>query len=477
MIKQKIKKNAISSNIAWKFAERILSQCVSLIVSIVLARILQVEDFGLLAITSGIIFFLNTIVNSGFGYALIQKKDADPLDFSSGLIANIVLSLVLYAFTWFCAPYLATFYGQQELCSIVRALGLVLIVNSFNAIQRAYVARNMLFRFLFVSTLSAKISSGVIGISLAFCGFGIWALIAQTASITVIECVVLWSKLGWRPKLNFSFTRAWPLFSFGSKLVCLHLVESLTEQVRILVIGKYYSSSDLGFYKQGELLPNNIASNIITSVNTVIFPVLSKLQNSPSESKALLRQEVIGLNFLIYPLMIGLAIISNTLIPLLLTDKWILAIPFVKIACFTYAARVIDVSIRNAITAIGKSSTSLILQISRAFSSLFFLFIMLDKGILMIGYGLILSALLNVIVSAYFAKKMLSYTIRELLHDIFYPLLYSCIMGVAVYCIGLNIDGWKSIFLQVTMGVLLYLFMLFVSKNEFLEAAINKLKK
>lgn len=464
---------SLSYNLFWKLAERIFSQMVSLIISILLARILSPDDFGLLAIIGIFIFFLNIIVSNGMGTSLIQKVDADQLDFSSVFFVNIFLSLILYGCIYFYAPYISFYYGNELLTKLIRVQGIIIIIASINSIQRAYVAKKMLFRFLFISTLSGKFFSGVLGIFLALSGFGIWALISQHISMVLIETYVLWIRLKWRPSLCFSLKRVIPLFLYGAKIILLFLVESIADQLRVLIIGKKYSASDLSYYKQGEVFPNTIVTNIISSVITVTFPALSLVQSDFVRHKEIFRVIVSSLSYSIFPLTVGLALISDILIPFLLTEKWSSAIPFVKIACFTYGVWVIEMPIRNAISSLGKSGTSLVLQIFKSSFNILMLIIMLNKGILMIGYGLVIASIFNIFITSIFAYKFLSYTPLELFYDIFRPLLFSSIMGFGVWCFSLYMPTVSGMFLQILLGIVIYITLLWITKDHFFQLAIS----
>jgi len=236
-------KKKVFSGLLWKFGERITAQLITLIVTIVLARLLSPDDYGAVAIAMVFITIANVFVSNGFGNALIQKKDADNLDFSSVFYFNIAVGIGFYIIIFFSSPYIARFYDMPVLSSGLRILGLRIIVASVNSIQQAYVSRHMLFKRFFWATLFGTLLSGIVGIFLAYHGFGVWALIAQYLTNTCTDTVVLWFTVRWRPELRCSWERTKKLFSYGWKLLVSGLIDTGYMQLRSLIIGKKYTAS------------------------------------------------------------------------------------------------------------------------------------------------------------------------------------------------------------------------------------------
>lgn len=244
-------KNVIS-NLIWRFAERCGAQLVTFIVSVVLARILAPEDYGQIALITVFTTIMQVFVDSGLGTALIQKKDADDLDFSSVFYFNFALCLILYAVMFVAAPFIAGFYDDNTLIPIIRVISLTIVISGVKGIQQSYVSRNMLFKKFFYSTLGGTIFSAFIGIALAYAGFGVWAIVAQQLSNTTIDTLILWLTVKWRPKKMFSWRRLKGLLSFGWKMLASALLDTFYNNIRSLVIGKMYSSSGLAYYDQGK---------------------------------------------------------------------------------------------------------------------------------------------------------------------------------------------------------------------------------
>ena len=263
------KKNTVIVNFIWRFAERCGAQLVTFVVSIILARILAPEDYGTIALVTVFTTIMQVFVDSGLGTALIQKKDADDLDFSSVFYFNFSICLVLYTVMFVVAPFIARFYSDDSLTPIIRVISLTIIISGVKGIQQSYVSRNMLFKSFFYSTLGGTIISAFVGIALAYAGFGIWAIVAQQLSNTAIDTLILWVTVKWRPKKLFSWESLKGLLSFGWKMLASSLLDTVYNNIRSLIIGKMYSSSDLAFYDQGRKFPNVIVTNINTSIEQI----------------------------------------------------------------------------------------------------------------------------------------------------------------------------------------------------------------
>lgn len=285
-------KRSVFSNFIWRFAERCGAQGVSFIVSIVLARLLTPEAYGTVALVTVITNILQVFVDSGLGSALIQKKDADDLDFSTVFYFNFSVCIVLYMGMFFAAPYIADFYNQPELVSLVRVISLTLIISGVKNIQQSYVSRNLLFKRFFYATLGGTIFSAVLGIVMAYYGYGVWAIVAQQLSNAAIDTLILWITVKWRPKFMFSFNRLKGLLSFGWKMLASALLDTGYNNLRQLIIGKLYSPSDLGFYNKGQQLPNLIVTNINSSIDSVLLPVMSKEQDNAEQVKLMTRRAI-----------------------------------------------------------------------------------------------------------------------------------------------------------------------------------------
>lgn len=276
----------ITSNLIWRLLERFGAQGVTLIVSIVLARILDPKIYGIIALITVITTILQVFIDSGLGTALIQKKNADSLDFSTVFYFNFVMCILLYIILFFAAPFIADFYKMLELVPVIRVLGLILLISGFKNIQNAYVSRHLLFKKYFFATLGGTITAAFVGIIMAYNGLGIWALVAQNLVNQLIDTIILWITVKWRPTREFSLDRLKKLFSYASKLLLSSLLDTVWGQLRQLIIGKKYSSTDLAFYNKGNEYPNYAVIALNSSIDSVLLPVMSKEQDNPQKCKS-----------------------------------------------------------------------------------------------------------------------------------------------------------------------------------------------
>lgn len=471
-------KKAVLSGLLWKFGERISAQFVSLLVSIILARLLSPDDYGAVAMVMVFISIANVFVSNGFGNALIQKKDADNLDFSSVLYINIGISILIYIILFISAPFIAEFYDMPILSPVLRVLGIRIPVAAVNSIQHAYVSRYMLFKRFFWSTLFGTVISGIAGIIMAYHGFGIWSLVAQYLINTCTDTVVLWFTVKWRPILACSFRRAKPLIKYGWKLLVSGLLDTGYNQLRSLLIGKIYTSEDLAFYNQGEKYPQILSTNINSSIGSVLFPAMSQFQNDKNKIKEITRRSIQVCSYTLWPMMAGFAVVSDPLVKILLTDKWLPCVPFLRIFCFTYGLWPIFTANLQALNAIGRSDIFLKLEIIKKTLGLIVLVISIPFGTLAIAGSLIFTAIVSIFINAAPNVKLLGYTFKEQLADLLSPFILSLIMAAVVFPITkTSLDGIALIAVQAVCGAAIYLVGSIISKQKGFTFILDFLRK
>ena len=453
-----IGKTKIITSLLWKFIERIGTQGIQFIVMIILARFLLPEDFGLIIVVTIFISIANVITQSGFNTALIQAKKIDKIDLSSVFYLNLFIATILYITLFFLSPYIASFFEQPQLTLVLRILSISLFFGAFNSIQNTIIARGMQFKKLFVSSLSGTILSGVIGITMAYSNLGVWSLVMQQLLFHFIMTVTLWYTVKWRPQLSFSMERLGRLFSFGWKLLLSSLIDTIYSNIKNLIIGKQFSTSTLGFYNRGEQFPSVIVNNINGSILAVIFPALSSQQDNVKRMKEMMRRAIVTSSFIIFPMMIGLAVIAEPLVKVLLTEKWLPAVPFLQIFCAIYALWPIHTANLQAINALGRSDVYLKLEIIKKMLGILILIISIPHGVYAIAIGSIASGIISSFLNAYPNIILLNYSIKEQFSDLCPSLLISLIMGGVIYTIHwLNLPDITTIFVQVFFGVILYI--------------------
>lgn len=469
--------NSTLSNFLWRFAERCGAQFVSFIVSIVLARILVPEDYGTIALVMVFTAILQVFVDSGLGTALIQKKDADDLDFSSVFYFNFTVCLILYIGMFIAASYIADFYNDATLTPVIRVLSLTIVASGVKGIQQAYVSRHLLFKRFFYSTIGGTIFSAFLGIGIAYAGFGVWALVAQQLSNTMIDTLILWITVKWRPKKQFSWNRLKILLTFGWKLLVSSLLDTAYSNIRNLIIGKMYSSTDLAFYNQGDKFPKVIVTNINTSIDSVLLPTMSNVQDDRERVKQMTRRAIKTSTYVMAPLMMGMVFCAEPIVRIILTDKWIPCIPFLRIFCITYMFWPVHTANLNAINAMGRSDWFLRLEIVKKIMGMAILFSTMWFGVMAMAYSLLLSNVLSQIINSWPNRKLLNYGYLEQVRDFAPGILLAVIMGVCVYFVGfVPLPTIITLLAQVAVGALVYISVSAVLKLEEYEYLLGMVK-
>ncbi len=450
-------KNRATSGLLWTFLERFGAQCVTLIVSIILARLLDPVVFGTVAIVTVLMEILNVFIDSGLGNALIQKKDADDIDFSSVFYFNIFMCIALYLVLFFLAPLMSRFYGMAELTDIIRVMGLSLIVSGVRNIQRAFVSRKLQFKRFFFATIGGTLGAAALGIWMAYRGFGVWALVAQGLFNNVVGTVILWLTVKWRPKRVFSFTRFRGLFSFGWKLLVSDLINTVYNNLRQLIIGKMYTTQSLAMYNRGYMIPNVFVININSAIDSVLFPVMSSAQDDVNMIRAMTRRSIRVSSYIMWPVMMGIAACSTPLVSILLTDKWLPCVPFLIIFCISYAFLPLQTANLNAIKALGRSEIYLKLEIIKKIVGFAILAATMWFGPLVMAASNLLFAVINYLINAFPNRKLLNYSYGQQIMDAAPPMLLSAFMFGIVYCVRfLELSNWLTLIIQIPLGVLIY---------------------
>jgi teichuronic acid exporter len=477
-MKNDITKVRVLSSLFWKLMERVGTQGIQFIVQIVLARLLLPEDYGIIALVVIFTSIAGVFVQSGLNTALVQKKDADEADFSSVFYLSLFIACLIYLILFFIAPFIAVFYGEPQIIPVFRVLSSVLFFGAFNSIQNAVVSRNLQFKKLFFSSTGAILISGTIGIYMAYAGFGVWALVGQQISNQLFVTIIMWFTVKWRPHLLFSLRRVKSLFSYGWKILVSTLIDTVYQDLRSLIIGKMYSPAMLGFYNRGQQFPALIVSNINGSIQSVMLPVLASQQDNRPRVKDMMRRAIVTSSFIIFPMMVGLAVTAEPLVKLLLTDKWLPCVPFLQIFCVSYALWPIHTANLQAIKALGYSGIFLRLEIIKKIVGLSILAVTVFYGVYAIALGQVLSGIISSFINAYPNKKLLGYSYLEQWYDIMPSLLLSLVMGAVVYSfkwLGMSVQ--ITFIVQVCVGVILYVIMARILKLESFNYLITTIRE
>lgn len=478
LVDNKYTKSSIISALFWKLMERGGAQGIQLIVQILLARILAPSDFGIIAIVIVFITISRLFIESGFNVALIQKKEADDLDYSSVFYLSLFFAFLMYGLIYFSSPIIAKFYGDSQLIMVLRVLSITLFFGALNSVQNSFVVRHMMFKKLFISSLSAIIISGFIGIVAALLDLGVWALVLQQLANQFFATLILLFTIKWRPNLIFSISRLKSLFSFGWRVLVSKLINTLYLNMITLIIGKTYTPNILGYYNRGEQLPRIVVENIDGSLQTVLFPKFSSEQDNNTRLKAIVRRSIVTSSFMIFPMMIGMAAVAEPLIKVILTDKWLPSVPFLQIVCLSYAFTPIQSANLQAINALGRSDITLRLEIVKKVLGLFILIVSIPHGIYAMVIGIAITVVLASFINAYPNKRLLNYSYREQCSDIMPSLSISLIMGVFVYFLNfLKMDVGILLMLQLAVGVGVYTILSKIFKIESLNYLLDIFKQ
>lgn len=449
------KQKALNSAL-WKFLDKIGTQVAQFIIQIVLARLLLPSDYGLIGLLTIFIAISDVFIQQGFATALIQKKDVDDLDYSSVFFANIFLSFILYGILFLIAPLVANFYNQPQLTSLMRVLSLSVIFGAIGAVHNAIMAKNLQFKKSFFRGLANTLTYGTTGIVLACLGFGVWSLVYSRILGVLVGSLVLCFTVNWKPSKCFSAQRIKNLFGYSSKIVGTNVLNTAFNNVHSLIIGKFFTANDLGYYQKGQSIPQTAMTAVDGSLNEVLFPTLSALQDDMDRLKSTLRRSLKLSIFFVFPMLIGIIVVAKPLVVILLTEKWLPCVPYMQLSCvvclfWPFSAR------RNALNALGKSNVTFWVSIISKGLTIIGIVACIPFGVFAIMLGTICASSISFIIMTFLTKKYIRYYVNELIKDILPAVLLSAVMGVAVYCVQfIGLSDIITLLIQVPLGVVIY---------------------
>lgn len=475
-------KSKTISGFFWKLSQKVLCQVVSFGISVVLARILLPSDYGVVAICSMFLILTGIFIDGGLGTALIQKKNADDLDFCTVFYSGMVLSIVVYIAVFFAAPLIADFFKNKQITSVIRVLALAMPIGTLSGVQNAFVSRQMIFKKFFYSSLIGTFASGAVGLGMALTGFGVWALVGQNLVSTITNTLVLFCIIEWHPKLRFSYERFKVLFSFGWKMAIVNVLTTFFYQLKGYVIGYKYSATQLAYYNRGEGLPGILYNNINGTISDVLFPALSQLQDDKDALRRALSRAMRISSFFLMPALFGLAAISNNLVIIIFSEKWAASIPFMQVICLISCSDILGMANYQAIKAVGRADTLLEMEFVKRPAMFAILIVTMFISPLAIAVGQLLYSIIAFIVNAYPNRKYIDYPIMQQLNDVGKNFVISLLMAIAVYLIGLiGLNMYVCVGVQVVVGVVLYYSVARLFNKEdygyVLEFVKNKFKK
>jgi len=444
-------KQQFTKGILWSAIERFSAQGIQFILGIILARILLPKDYGLIGMLTIFLAVSITFVDSGFAAALVQKKDRDEKDYSTVFYFNILVALVFYLALFFTAPLIANFYNQPLLVSLTRVIGLTVVVNSFAVVQRAKFTINIDFKTQTKASIFSTIISGTTGVYLAYKGYGVWSLVVQALIKSILNVTILWYYSKWLPLEGFHIDRFKRLFSFGSKLLVTGLINTVYNNIYLIIIGKVFSADNLGFYTRAKQLSDFPSSNITGILQSVTFPILSKIQDDEDRLKHTYKKIIKMSALIIFPLMIALAALASPFIRFVLTEKWINIVWMLQLLCFAGMWYPIHALNLNILAVKGRSDLCLRLEIIKKIIITIVLIITIPMGLEAMIIGQIVTSYISLIINTYYTKQIIDYGFLEQMSDLLKILLLSFVMGYIIY---ITIPHIETDILKLIIGFL-----------------------
>ena len=456
----------------WKLLERFSAQIITFIISLLLARLLDPNHYGMMSIITIFITLADIFIHNGFNTSLIQSKSVDDDDYSSVFWISEIVAIILCVILFFCIPYIAIFYNMFEIIIPFRVMSLVLIPGAYNSIQIAKINRELDFKKLFILNTISNIFGGILGIITALFGFGLWSLVIQRMSGTLLSCIVLSFIVKWKPKFVFNIERVKVLFSFGWKLLISSLLDTGYQNLQSLVIGKKYDTNTLAYNDRGKHFSQFIMSAVNDTVLAVMLPTMSKEQDNVLKVKSLTQKSMTVTSYLVFPMMAGLAAIAKPLVTVLLTEKWLECVPYMQIYCFIFAFYPVHSCNLQALNALGRSDLFLKLEIIKKTYGIISIIIAVfcfNSPLAICGVGLV-TTWLGWFVNSYPNKKLLNYSMKEQLLDLLPSILVTLIMFIGVLLIGkLNINNVLLLIIQIISGILIYfVFSMIIKPSAFI---------
>lgn len=471
-------KNRTLSSIFWKFLERIFAQGVTFVVTIILARILTPEDYSVVSIVTVFFAFCNIIITGGLNTSLIRKKDSDVVDYSTIFFFSMGLAVALYITIFFAAPSIADIYNKPLLTPVFRVMGIIFFIYAAKSVVYAYVAHELKFKSFFWATLVGTLISAAVGIAMARNGLGPWALIAQQLTNATIDLIILLCITKLKFKFTFSFERLKFHLSYSWKIFVASLIDTTYNQIKPLLIGIRYTTTDLAYYNKGDNFPTLVNTTISNTMSSVLFASFSKLQDDKQALLSAVRRYIKLSSFIMFPAMMGLFMVSEPLVSFVLTDKWLPAVPFMRIFCVVYMFDLIHVGNLHAMKALGRTDITLILEIIKksVYFIVIFLFVMFSHNTTVFALCNLVCSFVGTVVNTFPNRKLLGYKYRLQIADVGKNFICTALMCAAVYSVKyITIHDIGLLVAQIFVGFISYILFSLLLKNENLGYIVRML--
>lgn len=471
------------SGLTWSFIDFSAKQGSNFVIGIILARLLSPAEFGLIGLALIFIAISRTFVDSGFTQALIRKNDCTDVDYSTVFFFNVLVGIVTYSILVLFAGSISRFFDEPELKQIVEVLGIGLVINAFVVVHMARLTKEMNFKLQAKISIFSVTVSGIIGIAMAYQGYGVWSLVAKTLAGFIFTTLLLWVSVKWKPSFLFSMESFFEMFSFGSKLLINGLLNTLYKNIYLIIIGKYYSTAELGFYTRADQFKNILSENITGVVQRVSYPALSVIQADLPRLKSAYKKVIKSTVLITFPLMLGMAAVAEPMILVLIGEKWISSVKLLQLLCFVGMLYPIHAINLNMLLVQGDSSLFLKLSILRKLFVIPVVFLGVYWGIEYMILGMLLNSIIFLFVHSYYSGKAIEYSSLDQLLDILPALVCSSFMALVVFVSGfyLTTPIYISLIIQVVLGIFLMFFLgeifRFESYRLIREVGLDYLKK
>ncbi|MGN0051012.1 MAG: lipopolysaccharide biosynthesis protein [Prevotella sp.] len=473
MLQDSLKAKTIKGTV-WSAIDNITQMGVSFLVSIVLARLLSPDDYGLIGIIGIFTVVCSTIINGGFSSALIRKKEITDDDYNTTFIVNLVSSLLLYAILFVSAPLIAKFFNREELVILTRVSTLSMVIGAMAIVQHTRLTKRIDFKTQTKITLTASVVSGVIGISMAIWGFGVWALVVQMMVSQILSTILLWLFNRWTPRFRFCKKSFQELFGFGWKMMISGILDSLWIQMNQVVIAKFYNTATLGQYSRADHYSQLFSSNLTSVIQRVTYPVLSEMQDDRERMVGAYRRVIKQTMFFTFSSMFALGAIAEPLIHCMIGEKWHEAATYLPLICFIGASYPLHAINLNMLMVQGRSDLFLRLEIIKKIIGLAPLFVGAFFGIFPMLYTTIAFSVICYFLNSYYPGKLLGYSSWMQLRDISKSFFIALTMAFFVFFLKyLPLSNWCILPIQIAIGITIFFVLCKLSRSEELKEFIN----
>ncbi|MCP9199878.1 lipopolysaccharide biosynthesis protein [Gramella sp. GC03-9] len=475
-----LKKKAATS-LVWTFSQQFGNQLIGFVISIILARILLPEEFGLIGMIAVFIALGNAMVHGGMSKSLIRSDNIDENDYSSVFYFNFLASIIIYLILYLCAPLIADFYERLILIDIIRLYSLTFIISAFALVPLARLTRKMDFKTQSLTAIPAAIVGGGVGIYMATEGFGVWSLVWSHLSTNFTNTALLWILVGWIPRFEFDRIKLKQHLDFGYRLTLSEILDRLFKNIYLIAIGRFFSATQLGFYTRAETMNQLPVQNISRALDKVTFPLFAKIKNDNTRLKDIYKRLMKMVVFIVTPVLLFLAIMAEPVFRFLFTEKWLPAVPYFQILCVTGMILPLHSYNLGILNVKGRSDLFLRLEIIKKVVIVVILLATIPFGIKPLLYGQVFASIIIYFVNSHYTGKFIDYPALEQLKDILPIISLSLISGIMIYFLDVffirTLEDFLRIFLGIGTGVIIYLALARALNFNSLSELIKLLKK